>query len=143
VLVKKYRDPNSIAGAHSTNIPLLRLADVYLVAAEAAARLSGPTAQAYGFINQVRTRAGLPALGEGLDKNAFIASVLQERSWELFAEGDRWYDLTRTNTFLQVIPQAVNDVYPVRNPQAKHRYFPIPQSEINANPKLEQNPDWK
>lgn len=142
VLVKKYMDPNSIAGAHAVNIPLMRLPDVYLVAAEAAARLNGPDAQAYGFINAVRARAGLPALA-GLDKNTFISAVLQERSWELFAEGDRWYDLTRTNTFFQVIPQAVNDVYPTRNPQAKHRYFPIPQSEINANQKLEQNPDWK
>lgn len=142
VLVKKYMDPNSIVGSHATNIPLMRLADVYLIAAEAAARQSGPDAQAYGFINTVRARAGLPALA-GLSKEAFIAAVLQERSWELFAEGDRWYDLTRTNTFLQVIPQAVSDVYPTRNPQAKHRYFPIPLSEINANQKLEQNPDWK
>jgi len=143
VLVKKYMDPNSIGNAHSTNIPLLRLADVYLVAAEAEARLNGPTAAAYGFINRVRVRAGLPALEEGLSQDAFIAAVLQERSWELFAEGDRWYDLTRTNTFMQVIPQAVNDVFPARNPQPKHRYFPIPLSEINANPQLEQNPDWK
>jgi hypothetical protein len=49
-----------------------------------------------------------------LSKDAFIAAVLQERSWELFAEADRWFDLTRTNTFLTVIPKAVNDVYPTR-----------------------------
>jgi hypothetical protein len=85
----------------------------------------------------------LPDLTTGLGKDQFVDSVLQERSWELFAEGDRWYDLTRTNTFLQVIPHAVNDVFPTRAPQAKHRYFPIPLDEINANPKLEQNPDWK
>ena len=142
VLVKKYMDPNSIVGAHAVNIPLMRLADVYLVAAEAAARQTGPDAQAYGYINAIRARAGLPALA-GLGKDAFISAVLQERSWELFAEGDRWYDLTRTNTFMQVISKAVNDVFPTRSPQAKHRYFPIPLSEINANQKLEQNPDWK
>ncbi len=142
VLVKKYMDANSIGNAHAVNVPLLRLADVYLIAAEAAAQLHGPDAQAYGFINTVRARAGLPALS-GLDKNGFIAAVLQERSWELFGEGDRWYDLTRTNTFRQVITKAVNDVFPTRSPQPKHRYFPIPQSEINANQKLEQNPDWR
>ncbi|MDQ0108652.1 hypothetical protein J2T02_003791 [Chitinophaga terrae (ex Kim and Jung 2007)] len=143
VLVKKYMDKNSVGASGAINIPILRLADVYLVAAEAAARKSGPTAEAYSYINTVRKRAGLPDLTTGLGKDQFVDSVLQERSWELFAEGDRWYDLTRTNTFLQVIPHAVNDVFPTRAPQAKHRYFPIPLDEINANPKLEQNPDWK
>lgn len=143
VLLKKYMDPNSVGGSGATNIPILRLADVYLIAAEAAAQLSGPTAEAYGYINIVRARAGLPDLTAGLDKAGFVNAVLQERSWELFGEGDRWYDLTRTNTYLQVIPAAVNDVYPTRAPQKKHRYFPIPLDEINANPKLEQNSDWK
>jgi hypothetical protein len=38
---------------------------------------------------------------------------------------------------------VVNADYPVRNPLPRHKYFPIPQVEINANPKLEQNPAWK
>lgn len=143
VLVKKYADRNSIGGLHSTNIPILRLADVYLIAAEAEARQNGVTVNAYTYINKVRTRAGLDGLTEGLGKDDFIAAVLQERSWELFAEGDRWYDLTRTNTFRQVIPAAVNDVYKVRNPQPRNQYFPIPQAEVNANNLLEQNPAWQ
>jgi len=143
VLVKKYMDPNSLGGNAANNIPILRLADVYLIAAEAEARQHGATSLAYDYIDTVRHRAGLSDLTGGLDQDAFVDSVLRERSWELFAEGDRWYDLTRTNTFLQVIPGAVNDVFPARSPQAKHRYFPIPQDEINANPKLKQNPDWQ
>jgi hypothetical protein len=143
VLIKKYQDANSVGGATSTNIPLLRLADVYLIAAEAEAKLNGGSSAAYGFINTVRTRAGLGALGAGLGKDAFVDAVLQERSWELFAEGDRWYDLTRTNKFLTEIPKAVNNVFPERKPLPKHKYFPIPQDELNANPLLEQNPDWK
>lgn len=143
VLLKKYMDPNSVGGSGATNIPILRLADVYLIAAEAAAQQNGPSTESYGYINTVRARAGLPELTVGLTKAQFVDSVLQERSWELFGEGDRWYDLTRTNTYLQVIPSAVNDVFPTRSPQKKHRYFPIPLDEINANPKLEQNSDWK
>jgi hypothetical protein len=143
VLVKKYQDANSIAASHAVNIPILRYADVLLLAAEAEARQNGGSANAYGYINQVRKRAGLADLAPGLSKDAFIAAVLQERSWELFAEGDRWHDLTRTNTFLTVIPKAVNDVFPARSPQPNHRFFPIPQDEINANPGLEQNADWK
>lgn len=142
VLIKKYQDPVSTIGL-IPNIPILRLPDMYLIAAEAEARLNGATTAAYGYINAVRKRAGLADLATGLSKDAFVDAVIQERAWEFFAEGDRWYDLTRTGKFLTVIPKAVNAVYPTRNVQAKNKYFPIPQEEINANPKLEQNPDWK
>ncbi len=142
VLVKKYQDPIAVSG-NSINIPILRVADVYLIAAEAEARLNGSTAVAYGYINEVRNRAGLNDLTEGLAVNEFIDAVLWERSWELFAEGDRWYDLTRTDKFLTVIPNAVNNVYPQRTPEARHKFLPIPQDELNANPQLTQNDPWK
>jgi hypothetical protein len=143
VLVKKYMDPNSVGGGGAINVLIFRYADAFLIAAEAEARLNGATTKAYGFINKVRQRAGLPDLTAGLSSVQFIDAVLQERSWEFFAEGDRWYDLTRTGKFLNVIPAAVNDVYPTRAPLPKHKFFPIPQDEINANPQLEQNADWK
>jgi hypothetical protein len=143
VLVKKYQDPNSNGGAYAINLPILRLADVYLLAAEAEARLNGASGLAYNYINVVRKRAGLEDLTTGLSQAAFIDAVLQERSWELFAEADRWYDLTRTGKFLTVVPTAVNNVFPTRTPQPRHKYFPIPQDEVNANPLLEQNPDWR
>jgi starch-binding outer membrane protein, SusD/RagB family len=142
VLIRKFRDPVSTTGT-IVNIPILRLADIYLVAAEAEARMNGGTAKAYGYINAVRSRAELPTLAAGLSKDGFIDAVLQERSWEFFAEGDRWYDLTRTGKFLTVIPKASNSVYPSRPVQAKNKYFPIPQDEVNANPELTQNPDWQ
>jgi len=141
VLIKKYQDPVSTVGT-ICNIPILRLADIYLIAAEAEARLRGATSKAYGYVNAIRHRAGLGELPAGLAKDAFIEAVLQERAWEFFAEGDRWYDLTRTGKYLKVIPQATNTVYPVRNVQPKYRYFPIPQDEVNANNLLVQNPDW-
>ena len=143
ILIKKYQEPSSVGANTSRNIPILRLADMYLIAAEAEARQNGPTPAAYGYVNAVRKRAGLGELPAGLSKDAFLDAVLQERSWEFFAEGDRWYDLTRTGKFLTEVPKAVNNVYPSRAPQARNRYFPIPQDEINANPKLEQNPDWQ
>jgi hypothetical protein len=143
VLVKKYMDPNSVGANGAINTQIFRLPDVYLIAAEAEARANGATSTAYGYVKAVRDRAGLPDLTAGLNADQFVDSVLQERSWEFFGEGDRWYDLTRTNTFLQVIPNAVNDVYPVRTPLAKHRYFPIPLDEINANPAITQNDPWK
>lgn len=142
VLVKKYMDPVSTAG-NTNNIPILRMADVYLIAAEAEAHLNGPTTAAYDYVDAVRTRAGLGDLTAGLNQQDFIDAVLQERSWEFFAEGDRWYDLTRTDKFMTVIPSAVSDYYPVRTPQPKNKYFPIPQDELNANTLLTQNDPWK
>jgi len=142
VLIKKYQDPISTQG-NIPNIPILRLPDMYLIAAEAEARLNGATTAAYGYINVVRKRAGLPDLQTGLSKDAFIDAVIQERAWEFFAEGDRWYDLTRTGKYMTVIPKAVNSVYPSRPVQAKNKYFPIPLDELNANIKLQQNPDWQ
>jgi hypothetical protein len=143
VLLKKYADPNNVGPNSAANIPILRLADIYLIAAEAEARLNGASQLAYNYVNIVRARAGIPNLAANLNAAQFIDAVLQERSWELFGEGDRWFDLTRTNTFMTVIPKAVNDVYPVRTPAPKNQYFPIPQDEIDANPKLTQNDPWK
>lgn len=143
VLLKKYQDPNSNGPRGATNIQILRLADVYLIASEAEARLNGASSTAYNYINTIRHRAGLNDLTAALSQEAFVDSVLQERSWEFFGEGDRWYDLTRTNKFLSVIPTAVNNIYPVRTPAEKNKYFPIPLDEINANPGIEQNPAWR
>ncbi len=142
VLIKKYMDPVSTAG-NPNNIPILRVADVYLIAAEAEARGNGATSKAYGYIQKVRDRANLAVLTPGLSKDDFVEAVLRERSWEFFAEGDRWYDLTRTDKFMTVIPAAVNDYYPVRTPQSRNKYFPIPQDEINANTAISQNDPWK
>src|SRR5690606_7309558 len=127
------------------NIPILRLADMYLIAAEAEFRMNGSTAKALGYINTVRRRAfGVSLTDPSIHDltSLTLDVILQERSWEFFAEGDRWYDLTRTDQYLTVIPTAVNDVFPSRPVQAKHKYFPIPEEEVNANPKLAQNPAW-
>jgi hypothetical protein len=143
VLMGKYKDPNAVGAYGGNNIYLLRFADAYLIAAEAEAKTNGATLTAYTYINAVRSRANIGGLVTGLSPTAFADSVLRERSWEFYGEGDRWYDLTRTNKFLTVIPTAVNADYPVRAPLAKHKYFPIPQLEINANPFLTQNDAWK
>ena len=142
IIVKKFMDPNSNGANGENNFPILRLADVYLIAAEAEARATSPTAAAYAAINTVRKRAGLPDLTPGLSKDAFIEAVLQERSWELCYEADRWYDLTRTGKF-KVVANVLNSYYPSRPVQDKHRFFPIPNIEILTNSKLEQNPAWK
>ncbi|MBC7922805.1 MAG: RagB/SusD family nutrient uptake outer membrane protein [Ferruginibacter sp.] len=142
VFVKKFLDVNSLGPNGENNYPLLRLADVLLMAAEAEAQASGPNAIAYAAINRVRSRAGLPDLSPGLGKEAFVEAVLRERSWELCFEGDRWYDLTRTGKF-RTVASVTNSYYPSRPVLDKHRYFPIPNVEILTNAALQQNPLWQ
>lgn len=84
----------------SATVPVIRYAEVLLTYAEAQAMSAGPDAKAYAAINQVRTRAGLPGLVQGLSKEAFRDSIIAERGWE-FAGPEpaaRWFDLLRTET---------------------------------------------
>jgi hypothetical protein len=133
--------------AFSTNFPILRLADVYLMRAEALNEINGPNADAYAAINAIRSRArardgnstsAFPANLAGLSKDQFRDSVLHERAIELAFEGHRWFDLVRTNRLVQTM-KAIHPEYPV---SAKHNLFPIPANEIRLNPKLTQNLDW-
>jgi len=148
--ITKFTDPQSNGAAGENNYPILRFADVLLIHAEAEARLNGANAAAYESVNKVRRRAfgqplNLPSIYDitpGLIQTNFINAVLQERSFELCFEGDRWYDLTRNNRFLEVA-SVTNAEYALRPVQAKHRWFPIPLSEVQTNSRLEQNPLWK
>lgn len=95
--IVKFNGPHSIAGRTNNNWPVLRYADVLLMVAEAINEASGPTAEALGYLNQVRTRAGLATL-TGLTKDTFRTAILQERRLELAFENHRWFDLKRTKT---------------------------------------------
>ena len=120
------------------NWPIYRYAEVLLLFAEAENEARGPTAEAYAAINQVRTRARLPALA-GLSQAAFRAAVRQERSWELAFESKRLFDLKRWGTFYDVLkddPVARIGVKP------HHVFLPIPQREVDLAPKLGQNPGY-
>ncbi len=142
VIINKFADPKAIGGRNENNFPILRYADVLLIYAEASAQASGgPTIASYNAINEVRNRASLENLTPGLGLQAFVDAVLQERSWELAFEADRWYDLTRTNTFLEV-SNVTNSWFPNRPVQSRHEKFPIPENEVISNPNLEQNPPW-
>ena len=90
------------------SFPLIRLAEMYLIAAEAENEANGPD-NAYPYINQVRWRARIdksdpshvPDLS-GLSKEQFREAVWNERKWELFTEEHAWFDLKRTDSFNKV-----------------------------------------
>jgi len=90
------------------SFPLIRLAEMYLIAAEAENEVSGP-ANAYQYINMIRWRARVDKTDPthvpdltGLTQETFRDAVLQERKWELYTEAHAWYDLKRSNTFSAV-----------------------------------------
>lgn len=85
-------------------IPLYRYADILLLRAEALNQ-TGDMVGAVALMNQVRHRAGLPdrAVVEFADIDALEDALLQERQFELFAEGKRWFDLMRTGRVKEVM----------------------------------------
>lgn len=138
----KYTDISTTAD----DIPVLRLAEMYLIRAEAAARL-GDFAQALEDVNVLRERAGLEGYDEttaDLNEDGTLTAaevleiVLVERRHELFYEGHYFFDLKR---FADVVPAAQARLTTL-GITANKLIFPIPQREIDANPALVQNPGY-
>lgn len=155
----KFTHNHTITGRTDDNWPILRYADVLLMLAEALNEQSGPTAEAFGYLNQVRTRAGLKELA-GLDKAAFKTAVLKERRVELAFENQRWFDLKRTMTPAELA--TFMNAYGAKekaNPTVNRGgiafnaqdyvfsdyeyFFPIPAPQILINNKLTQNPGYQ
>lgn len=121
------------------NYRVIRFADVLLMYAEALNE-SGQTAAAYAHVNRVRARAGLGALAAGLTQAQMRAAILKERLLELGLEQVRWLDLKRHGLLTPAL--AANDPefnFFVAN---KSEFLPIPQSEIDLNPNVNQNTGW-
>jgi len=123
---------------------LIRYADVLLMYAEARNEASGPDASVYDAINQIRTRAGMPALPEGLSKDQMRERIRNERRVELALEGLRWSDILRWKTAETYIPTLIDGEGGAqrRFDPAKHYLLPFPQSEIDVNDQLQQNPGY-
>ena len=122
-----------------TDFPLFRLADVYLMYAEAVLRggTGGDEATAIGYINELRTRANSPVLVTSID----LDLILDERARELYWEGHRRTDLIRFGKFT-----GGNYVWPwkggVKEGTSTPEYLdllPIPSTDLNSNPNLKQN----
>lgn len=128
---------NSPRGNHGDNLIIFRLADVYLMAAEAENELNGP-ADAYQYINAVRARAYEPDKPfSGLSQQEFREMIYDERRWELGGEGHRRLDLIRWGILMDVVKNTEYRVYnPAENIQPHHVLLPIPVEELQLNPAL-------
>lgn len=146
--LRKFLDPlrpsiNETAGRR--DFPVIRLAEMYLIAAEAAWR-QGRSDDAANYINVIRTRAALP--GKEVEMQVSAADIdldfiLDERARELVGEMHRWYDLKRTGKLLERVRQYNLDAAP--NIKEMHLVRPIPQTQIDrvSNPgEFQQNPGY-
>lgn len=132
---------NSAFGQPGEYYMVLRLAEIFLIRAEAIARGNqGNLSTAIDDLNAIRHRAGLEYLPNTLNKEQVIEAVEQERQVELFAEwGHRWLDLKRTNR-----ASVVLKTIPVKQPwEGDYQLlYPIPVEEIRDDYFLTQNPGY-
>lgn len=149
-------------------IPYLRLADVYLMYAEAVLQGYGTAQSSYpGYltaeqaVNTVRARANVPAVDARFtaSKDAFMGEIMRERAVELAFEGLRWHDLRRWNISgeKKYKEKTVIDfdrgpngkplnlrerVVVTRAADKKHNWLPLPINQVNLYPSFGQNPGW-
>lgn len=139
-IVMKYEPDPKTDGAMSENDWIIfRYADILLMAAEAQNEL-GNTQVAVDLVNQVRSRANVPALtGSDFNKNTLRDHIFMERKWELYYEGKGRQDMARQGTLLEHIISVSLDAG--SNPK-RYLLLPIPNSALSQNPGLKQNPGY-
>jgi starch-binding outer membrane protein, SusD/RagB family len=148
--VTKWQNKTSagLPGKHptfvDTDFPMFRLAEAYLIYAEAVVRggTGGTMTEAVGYINQLRQRAYGNTSGNVTTIDLDL--ILKERARELYWEGFRRTDLIRFDKFTEASylwpwKGGVKDGTGV---DAYRKLFPIPASDLTANPNLVQNPGY-
>ncbi|MDD3273642.1 MAG: RagB/SusD family nutrient uptake outer membrane protein, partial [Bacteroidales bacterium] len=125
----------------AVNIKVIRLSEIYLMAAEAALRKTTPDrTKASNYLNEIRKRS--PNLEPADIDNITLDMIIDERSKELFAEGHRYFDMIRLNRTIEF-----NDDFIYPAVQISHRtktidrtfykaILPISQAEMDANPEI-------
>lgn len=128
------------------DFPLFRLAEMYLIYTEAVKRGgNGSEADALSYLNQLRERAfGNKTQNYGQLSDVTLENILDERGFELYWEGHRRTDLIRFNQFTgsSYIWEWKGGLRNGRNISSHYNLYPIPSSDIMANPNLEQNPNY-
>lgn len=172
--VQKLVHPESQSGAWQRTIkfpyPLIRMADLYLMKAEAMNEFSGPSGQVYEEINKVRRRAGVPEVqtvwadpslcrspGKHTSKEGLRDIILQERSIEFAFEGQYFWDMVRHKRAVTAFSLPIrgwthtgttaSSFFVLQDKQARRFtitdcLWPIDLNEMNTNGKLIQNPGW-
>jgi hypothetical protein len=153
-------------------LPIIRMADLYLMRAEILNELQGPSQDVYDEVNKIRARAGIPdvetvysdpqlvagaSLNKQLNKEGMREIILRERSVELAFEGIRFWDVHRYKRALDEFNSPVvgwsatqrtaEAFFQLRSIQTRRflqrdYLWPLPVGELNTNNNLIQNPGW-
>ena len=136
--IYKFR-PTTRPGPQDTNWPIYRHAEALLFYAEAVNELGRP-GEAVQYLNMIRARAKIPPYAGALTQSAVREALFTERRLELAFEGDRWFDLVRRGPDF-FVTQLKNDST-ATDVQPTDMLWPIPQTELDVNPNLTQNPGY-
>ncbi|KEO74494.1 RagB/SusD family nutrient uptake outer membrane protein [Anditalea andensis] len=128
---------------NASNVPVIRIAEMYLIRAEARGRQDNIN-PGLEDLNAVRNRAGLPDASAASGAE-LVELVLDERKFEFAIEGHRFFDMARTDraiaTFSNIPRTTGASLYSIGS---RDRYImPIPNSEIFTNPNMVQNPAYR
>lgn len=127
------------------NFTIYRLADVYLMYAEASNRAEGaPNADALNYVKAIRTRANLGPLPANMSQTAFEQEVWLQRYFELCFENKMWFDMIRTRKVHNDVTGNWDNFVghtTVFNATfaEKNLLFPVPKQELDVNPNLLPN----
>ncbi|MGK9119301.1 RagB/SusD family nutrient uptake outer membrane protein [Olivibacter jilunii] len=124
------------ASPATQNLPVIRIAEIFLIHAEAQARVDGTVSDAaYHSYQEVQKRAGLtpPPINSFGSIENFITAVQEEKERELMFEGEAWFDFCRTGL-------ALDRMLVIKDPN--YYLYPIPSSQIVLNGELTQNPGY-
>jgi hypothetical protein len=146
---KKYSNISTVAANNvnyyllRNNIPVFRLADMYLLRAEANAASTAPDySTVLADVNTIRERAGIKKLEltDIAGRDALIDSVTAERGRELFLEGSRFYDMVRNTRLTGVsrFPYITTAEF-----QRGKYYWPVDPSLMTLNASLRQTTYWQ
>jgi starch-binding outer membrane protein, SusD/RagB family len=124
--------------ANPQDFIMQRLAEIYLIRAEARAQQNNVDG-AKADIDVIRKRAGLPNTTASNKENLLLA-IEDERLFELFTEGHRWFDLNRTGRADEMLGNLAHKKV---NYKPFHKLMPINPTELAANPALTQNPGYQ
>lgn len=137
------------ASRSAVNIKVIRLSEMYLIAAEAALRLPTPDkVKAADYLNQIRKRS--PGLAAATDANVTVDMIIDEKSKEFFAEGLRYFDMLRLNKTIEFNDEFISPAVVIthREKTLDRTFYktilPIDQGELDANPAIvpQQNPGY-
>jgi starch-binding outer membrane protein, SusD/RagB family len=130
------------SSAATSNIPVIRLPELYLILAEAYAQ-KGDLDNAKTYLLEIASRDAAISNVSQLpnDKSGILDRISEERRRELYLEGHRWFDLRRNKENLN---RATGERASYKNFEVWRYAYPVPRAEINASG-IAQNPDavWK